>query len=130
MNSVLNSRKKCYLFSDQTKLIIKACFDVHYNLGLGFEEKIYQRALARELQAEGLDFSREVWIDVYYKDRKIAKKRVDFIIENCLLEIKAKESFEDRDFIQTLSYLKAMKYKVALLVNFGSKKLGIKRFVN
>jgi GxxExxY protein len=56
-------------------------------------------------------------------------KRVDFIVDEVLVEIKAKAALEDVDFVQTLSYLKASGYTVALLLNFGAKQLEIKRVV-
>jgi GxxExxY protein len=98
-------------------------------IGPGFEEVIYQRALVREFPAHGLDFSRQVWIDVYYKGEKIGRKQVDFVVDEVLVEIKAKAALEDVDFVQTLSYLKASGYKVALLLNFGARQLEIKRIV-
>jgi len=104
--------------------------EVHRQLGPGFEEVIYQRALALELPGHGLEFSREVWIDVYYKTQEIGHKRVDFVIDEVLVEIKAKAKLEDVDFVQTLSYLKASGYKVGLLLNFGSTKMEINRVAN
>ena len=118
-----------YLLSKVTAQIIKAAREVHKAIGPGFQEVIYQRALAIEFPAHGLEFSREVWIDVHYKGIKIGRRRVDFITDDVLVEIKAKTAFEDADFIQTLSYLKASNYQVALLLNFGSKRLGIKRLI-
>jgi len=118
-----------YPLSEVTARIIKAAKEVHQELGPGFEELIYQRALALELPIHGLDFSREVWIDVHYKGEKIGRKRVDFIVEDVLVEIKAKAALEEVDFVQTLSYLKASGYKAALLLNFGAKRLEIKRIV-
>ena len=82
------------------------------------------------MPAHGLEFSREVWIDVYYKGQKVGRKRVDFIIDEVMVEIKAKAELEPVDFVQTLSYLKASGYKVGLLLNFGASKLEIKRLVN
>ena len=119
-----------YPLSEVTARIIKAAQEVHQKLGPGFEEVIYQRALALEFPAHRLDFSREVWIDVYYKGERIGRKRVDFVVEEVLVEIKAKAALEDVDFVQTLSYLKASGYKVALLINFGAKRLEIKRIVH
>lgn len=119
-----------YPLSDITSRIIAAATEVHRELGPGFEEIIYQRALARELPAHGLEFNREVWIDVHYKGEKVGRKRIDFIIDQVMVEIKAKAELEPVDFIQTLSYLKASGYKVGLLLNFGSSKLGIKRLAN
>ena len=76
--------------SAATSKIIAAAQEVHKFLGPGYREIIYQRALALELQAHGMEFGREVWMDVVYKGRKIGKKRVDFIIEDVMVEIKAK----------------------------------------
>lgn len=119
-----------YPQSEITSRIIASAHQIHHNLGPGFEEVIYQRALALELPAHGLEYSREVGIDVYYKDRKVGNKRVDFLIEGVMVEIKAKAQIEDVDVIQTLSYLKASGYEVGLLLNFGAKKLGIKRLIH
>jgi GxxExxY protein len=118
-----------YPLSEITARIIKAAKEVHSDLGPGFEEVIYQRALALELPAHVLEFSREVWIDVHYKGEKVGSKRVDFIVDEVLVEIKAKVALENVDFVQTLSYLKASGYTVALLLNFGAKRLEIKRIV-
>ena len=68
-------------------------------------------------------------MEVVYKGEKIGKKRVDFIIEDVMVEIKAKTTIEDGDVIQTLSYLKASGLRVGLLLNFGAKTLGIKRLI-
>lgn len=122
--------KKGYEFGNITDKIIAAAIVVRKNIGPGFEEKFYQRALAEELLVAGLDFCREEWIPIYYKNKKIGVKRIDFIINNILVEIKAKAQFDPQDYIQTLSYLKATKFKIALLINFGSAKIQIKRFMN
>ena len=122
--------KPNYLHSDITARIIAAAQEVHRQLGPGFEEVIYQRALARELPTHNLDFSREVWIDVHYKGEPVGKKRVDFIIDAVMVEIKAKAELQPVDHVQTLSYLKASGYKVGLLINFGGTKLMIKRLAN
>jgi GxxExxY protein len=119
-----------YPLSDVTARIIAAAKEVRRTLGPGFEEVIYQRALAVELPVHDLEFSREVWMDVTYKGVKVGRKRVDFMIDEVMVEIKAKAALEDVDFVQALSYLKASGYKVGLLLNFGAKKLQIKRLAN
>ena len=119
-----------FLHSDQTAGIISAAQAVHSFLGPGFRELIYQRALALELPGTGLEFEREVWINVYYRGQKVGRKRVDFVIGEIMVELKAKSQFDDSDLIQTLSYLKASGFKVGLLLNFGTKKLEIRRFIN
>ncbi len=119
-----------YPLSNITARIIKVAKEVHRQLGPGFEEVVYQRAMALELPTEQLEFSREVWMDIHYKGAIVGKKRVDFVIDEVMVEIKAKSEWADADFIQTLSYLKASKFKVGLLLNFGAKQLEIKRFIN
>ena len=123
-----------YPLSAETARILAAAHEVHCCLGPGFEEVIYQRALERELPTHDLDCSREVWIDVLYKGQKVGSKRVDFVVGNGLnsvmLEIKAKADLEDVDFVQALSYLKASGFKVGLLINFGARKLQVKRLAN
>jgi len=113
-----------------TEKIIGAALAVHRGLGPGFEEVLYQRALALELDARGLDQGREIWMDIHYRGQIVGKKRVDFIVEHVMVEIKAKSALEDRDFMQTLSYLRASSYRVGSLLNFGDKLLGIKRLLN
>ena len=122
--------KEEYPLSAITDRLLAAAIQVHKDLGPGFEEVIYQRALALELQAQELDFSREVWIDVYYRNTKVGKKRVDFIIEGVMVEIKARSQLEPVHYVQALSYLKASGYKVGLLLNFGAARLEIKRLAN
>ncbi len=123
-----------YPLSALTSRTLAAAHEVHRILGPGFEEVIYQRALAKEFPAHGLEYSREVWIDIIYKGQKVGRKRVDFFVGDdsgeVLVEIKAKASLEEVDFIQTLSYLKASGHQVGLLINFGSKRLEIKRLAN
>ena len=119
-----------YPLSGLTSRIIGCAVEVHKTLGPGFEEVFYQRALHRELVAAGLDATREVNIEVRYKDLVLGKKRVDFVAEECLVEIKAKGALDDVDVVQTISYLKASGYQVALLINFGGPKLQVKRLAN
>jgi GxxExxY protein len=123
-----------YPLSALTARIIAATQEVHHTLGPGFEEVIYQRALARELPAHNLEYEREVWIDVLYKGDKVGRKRVNFVVGDSsgdvMVEVKAKSALDDVDFVQTLSYLKASGYHVGLLINFGSKRLQVKRLVN
>ena len=121
---------KGYDFDDATGSVIGACIEVHKTLGPGFREITYQRALRLELQASGLDFSREENIPIYYKGKKIDTRRVDFIVEDCLVEIKAKSELDPEDYVQALSYLKASGYAVGLLVNFGTRRAEFKRLVN
>jgi GxxExxY protein len=113
-----------------TEKILGACIEVHRTLGPGFQEIIYQRALELELAAAGLEFQREVDVPVYYKGQKIGTRRVDFVVEGCMLEIKAKSTFDPQDYVQAESYVKAAGCPLGLLVNFGGLKIEIKRIAN
>ena len=114
------------LHGNITELIIGAAMEVHSFLGNGFQEKIYQRALAMEFEGRGLGYAREVKQDIYYKDRPrpIGTRRADFLVERkVLVEIKAITELEAVHEAQLLNYLKAYRIEVGLLLNFGSKKL-------
>jgi GxxExxY protein len=121
--------REAYPRSAITSKVIAAAKEVHRVLGPGYQEVIYQRAMALELPGHGLEFEREVGMDVNYKGEKIGKKRVDFIIDDVMVEIKAKGAIEDVDVILTLSYLKASSLEVGLVLNFGARNLGIKRLI-
>ena len=115
-----------------TEKIIGASFEVHKFLGNGFQEVIYQRALAWEMEQAGLDFNREIEQEIFYKDliHPIGTRRADFVIEEkVLVELKAIKELEDVHIAQVLNYLKAYRLEVALLINFGSKSLSFKRLV-
>ena len=116
---------------DITEKIIGCAFEVHTVLGSGFQEVIYQRALALELQSEGVLFDREAEIDIFYKDHaNIGARRADFLVEKkVLVELKALPDLEGVHFAQIRSYLKAYRLEVGLLINFGSKSMQFKRVV-
>ena len=116
------------LHSDITGRIIGAAMEVHRTLGCGFQEVIYQRALAVEMTTRGLEYSREHEMDVWYKGVKVGERRVDFFVEECVMvEIKALTALEDVHIAQALNYLEAYHLNVGLLLNFGAKSLQFKR---
>jgi len=119
-------------YKDITEKIIAASFEVHKFLGNGFQEVIYQRALAWELSKARLTYAREIEQEIYYKElpEPIGTRRADFVVEGkILVELKAIITLEDVHLAQVLNYLKAYKLEVALLFNFGSKSLSFKRLV-
>jgi GxxExxY protein len=119
-------------YQDITEKIIGCSFEVHKFFGNGFQEVIYQRALALELAKAGLKFGREVTMPIYYKDfgNPIGHRRADFIVEEkVMVEIKAVIKLEDVHMAQALNYLKAYRLEVGLLINFGSKSLEFKRLI-
>jgi len=119
-------------YADITERIIGAAFEVHKFLGNGFQEVIYQRALAYEMSQVGLSFAREIEQEIFYKDlpKPIGTRRADFVVEGkVLVELKALTQIEDVHWAQVLNYLKAYRLEVGLLLNFGSKSLTLKRLV-
>lgn len=104
---------------------------VHGRLGNGFQEVIYQRALAIELREESLPFERECEMPIFYRDIKIGSRRVDFLVEGKIsVELKALTKLEPVHYAQTINYLEAFNLEIGLLINFGSASLGFKRFTN
>jgi GxxExxY protein len=121
---------KGYDFGVVTGKVIGAAIEVHKELGSGFMEAVYQRALGLELKATGLHFGREVEVPIYYKGEKIDTRRADFVVEDCIVEIKAKRELQPEDYVQALNYLKSSGFPVGLLINFGAKSAEFKRLVN
>ncbi|TDB69145.1 GxxExxY protein [Arundinibacter roseus] len=120
--------KPIYPLSDLTGKIIGCAMEVHRTLGNGFQEVIYQRALAIEMSEQGLKFSREHEMDIFYKGEKIGLRRVDFFVEsNIMLELKAVIQLDDVHLAQAINYLEASKMPIGLLINFGSTSLQFKR---
>ena len=105
--------------------------EVHKHLGNGFQELIYQRALAIEMASQGIDFSREHEMQIQYKGNDIGTRRVDFFVEDkIMVEIKAIIQLEDVHLAQAMNYVEAYDLEIGLLINFGSKSLQHKRVHN
>ncbi len=120
--------KKEYKHSDITKKIIGCAMKVHSSLGNGFQEVIYQRALAIEMSKNGLSFEREMEMGIYYDNEHIGTRRVDFFVEGkVMVELKALVNLEKVHLAQALNYLEAYKIDVGLLINFGAPSLQFKR---
>lgn len=104
---------------------------VHSTLGNGFQEVIYQRALAIEMQKQGLDFQREMEMSIYYEGYDIGTRRVDFFVEeNIMVELKALIKLEEVHLAQAMNYCQAYNLPIGLLINFGAKSLEFKRVYN
>ena len=121
---------KEYKYSDITQKIIGAAMKVYATLGRGFQEVIYQRALAIEMSKQGLSFQRELEMQIYYDGIEIGTRRVDFLVEgNVMVEIKALAQLESVHLAQTINYLEAYQLEIALLINFGAKSLEFRRLI-
>ena len=101
-----------YPLSELTGKIIGCAMEVHRILGNGFQEVIYQRALAKEMSLQGLTFSREHEMQIYYKGDEIGTRRVDFFVEGkVMVEIKAVLQLDDVHLAQAINYLEAYETK-------------------
>jgi GxxExxY protein len=119
---------KDFLYEKETYSIRGACFKVWKEFGGAFKEKVVDRALGEELKSCGLKVENQKTIDIYYRSKKIACYKPDKIINGrVLLEIKCKPFLTKEDERQFWLYLKGSEYKLGLLINFGPKKLEIKR---
>ena len=114
-----------------TERIIACCFRVHNELGPGFAERIYHKALMIAFEDDGLAYEAEKTFEVFFQNKKVGSFRLDLLVESkVIVEIKALTGNVPEVFkYQVLSYLKASGLHVGLLINFGNKSCHIKRFV-
>ena len=119
------------LHKEENYQIIGACFEVHQELGCGFLEGVYQEALAKEFIIRGISFEREVELPIFYKGEKLNKKYIaDFIcFQSIILELKALDDFRPEHIAQVINYLKATKFELGLLINFGTSSLIYERVI-
>lgn len=126
-----NLIKEEYKYSELTSKIIGCAMTVHNTLGNGFQEVIYQRALAIEMRLTGIDFNREFEMPIFYREEQIGTRRVDFLVQNKIsVELKAITKLEDVHFAQAINYLEAYNLEIGLLINFGETSLNFKRLTN
>jgi len=118
-------------YEQVTHKIIGCAMKVHSTLGNGFQEVIYQRALAIEMEKQGLKFTRELEMVIYYEGVEIGTRRVDFFVEEfVMVELKALIKLEDVHLAQAMNYCHAYHLPIGLLLNFGAKSLEFKRVYN
>ena len=104
---------------------------VHSTLGNGFQEVIYQRALAIEFKKQRIAYQREMEMTIYYDGEDIGTRRVDFFAEeNIMIELKAIIKLEEVHLAQAMNYCQAYNLPIGLLINFGAKSLEFKRVYN
>lgn len=117
---------------DEITYKINGCaMKVHNTLGNGFQEVIYQRCLAIELERAGLNFGREIEQIIYYDSIKVGTRRADFVVEDqVIVELKAVINLEDAHLAQAKNYVVAYDFPIGLLINFGSTSLQFKKVFN
>jgi GxxExxY protein len=117
---------------DTAQRVLEAAIEVHRHLGPGYLESVYENALAIELGQRRVPFERQVAIHVAYKGHDVGEGRIDLLIERHLVvELKAVDALTDVHVAQALSYLKATRHPLALLINFNVPVLlrGVRRIV-
>ncbi|HTG52013.1 MAG TPA: GxxExxY protein [Candidatus Tectomicrobia bacterium] len=130
MLEIDDSEKRKLLHEDTTGKIIGAAFEVHDQLGYGFLERVYQRALQVELLRRGAKAELEKRMQVHYKGAVVGDYDSDVLVDSCVaVEIKVASEYDKRDEEQLLKELKATELKVGMLVNFGRTKVEYKRLV-
>jgi GxxExxY protein len=118
-------------YKDITEKIISASMKVHAELGGGFQEAVYHRALEIELTQMRIPFKSEHEMPIYYKGNKVGERRVDVLVDKKIcVELKAVNELERLHLAQAKNYLEAFNLEVGLLINFGGISLQFKRLHN
>jgi GxxExxY protein len=116
--------------SELTETAIGAAFEVQNVLGAGFVEKVYERAMVRELVLRGLNVQSQVSYPVVYKGQSVGEYVADLLVgSQILVELKCVDRFANEHIAQCINYLKASGLRLALLINFQRPKLEWKRIV-
>jgi len=113
-----------------SEVVINCCFEVSNKLGTGFLESVYENALCIELEKNNVLFCQQKQLKVIYKGQVVGNFIADIVVENkLLLELKTVSQLVSNHRAQVMNYLKATGIPVALLLNFGTPKLGVQRIV-
>lgn len=122
----------CTEANEVAREVVDAAIEVHRELGPGYVESVYEMALAHELGLRGLQVERQPLVRVQYKDRVVGEGRIDVLVSNLVVvELKAVSELADVHTAQLISYLKATRLSLGLLLNFGGAQMrtGIRRVV-
>src|SRR5713226_923608 len=118
----MNADTRGLKHKDLTETIIGVFFEVYNELGHGFLESVYEKALQVALTAKGLDVRRQIEVPVWFRGNKVGDFAADMLVERCvLLELKAARTLDSSHEAQLLNYLRATEIEVGLLFNFGIK---------
>jgi GxxExxY protein len=116
---------------DQVTQTVGAAFEVANVLGSGFLQRVYERALLRELDLRGLTVKQQVRFPIVYKGLLVGDYVGDLVVEQqVIVELKCAECLTDEHTAQCINYLKAAQLSVALLINFQKPRIEWKRIVN
>jgi GxxExxY protein len=128
MNRIVGEK---VLYPELSFQLMEIMFEVHNQLGPGFSEDIYEKAVILELKTRKIPFEEQKVIQVCYKGQPLGVYRLDLVIDNkIIVELKAVAEYNEIFKQQLLSYLKATHLKLGLLINFGKKKVESIRVLN
>ncbi|MFH1207372.1 MAG: GxxExxY protein [Patescibacteria group bacterium] len=124
-------QKQDLIYPELSYQIIGILFDVFNELGPGFQEKYYQRAVVVRLRQVGLRFSQQISVKMLYRNQNIGHYILDFLIDRkVIVELKRGNRFLKRDIDQVYAYLKATKLQLGIIANFTSSGIKYKRILN
>lgn len=110
--------------------LVGILYKVYNELGGGYQERIYQAAIRRELSKQKIIFIEEAWVDLLYDGNRLSRYRLDFIIEQkIVLELKVAPRFTPRDIMQVLGYLKQSKLELGILASLNRKNMIYRRIL-
>src|SRR3989337_4426829 len=127
----MNTYEKIILYEDLSYKIIGLAMEVHRKLGYGFLEKVYENALMLLLRRGGIEAKQQAPIKVYFEGEVVGEYFADILVEDkIILELKVLEKITDVHIAQALNYLKATGLELAIILNFGKRKLEYERLIN
>lgn len=131
MRKETSLRRKDLIHPKLCYKIVGVLFDVHNELGHGYREKYYQKAVASGLDNNGISYKEQVCANVSYKDKIIGKVFLDFLVEDkVILEIKKADRFSKTEIDQVHGYLKATGLKLGVIAHFAKDGVKYKRILN
>ncbi len=127
----MGTKEKNILYKDLSYKIIGLAMEVHSKLGYGFLEKVYENSMMLLFRREGIEAKPQAPIKVYFDGEVVGEFFADILVEDkVILELKVLDKSIDVHIAQTLNYLKAAGLGLAIILNFGKKKLEYERFIN
>ncbi len=124
-------QKQDLIYPELSYKLVGLAYNVFNELGHGHLEKIYQKAYAKELKEAGIIFKEQAPYQVIYKDEIIGNNFLDFLVEEkVIIELKRSDFYSKKYIDQVSNYIKVSNLKLAILINFTSNGVRIKRIVN
>lgn len=123
--------KNKVIYAELSYRIVGILYDVYNEIGYGHKEKYYQNAISYVFKEANIKFQEQVYIPLNYKDKKIGKYYLYFLIDDkIILEIKVGSLFKRQNLDQVISYLKAQKLKLGIIANFTREGVKFRRILN